>query len=132
MNIAGQTLPESGAVPDTARMRWLLLWDGECGFCRRSVERVLRWDRRGEIQALRYQDALDWLPEAVRERSPHQAHLRSPDGRYWGGGAAVIRLAGVLGHPLLERVLGAPGMRQAVELGYRLVARHRRRIGRWV
>jgi predicted DCC family thiol-disulfide oxidoreductase YuxK len=130
--IDGERLHETGTAPPAVQERWLLLWDGDCGFCRRWVQRALRRDRAGLLLALPYQEALRWLPAAVRERSPHQAHLRSPDGRYWGGGAAVIRLCGLLGHPRLERVLCLPGLRHAVALGYLLVSRHRGWLARWI
>jgi len=132
MTCAGERWPDEGSLPDSIRARWVLLWDGECGLCRRSVRWVLARDRRGLLLAMPYQDALAWLPQPVRERSPRQAHLRAPDGRYWGGGAAVIRLAGLLGHPLLERVLSLPGPRHAVGWAYRWVAAHRSALAPWV
>ena len=118
--------------PPEFRRRWVVLWDGECGFCRRSVEWVLGRDRAGLLAAAPYQNCRGWLPEAILERSEEQVHLRSPGGRYWGGGAAAIRLVGLLGHPLLERALGLPPLRTAVGLGYRWLARHRSRLGRWI
>ncbi|MBC7981079.1 MAG: DUF393 domain-containing protein [Armatimonadetes bacterium] len=30
-------------------MRWVLFFDGECGFCNQSVRQVHRFDRRGEV-----------------------------------------------------------------------------------
>lgn len=119
-----------GPVPAERAAHWLLLWDGECGFCRRSVAAVLRRDRRGVLAAAPYQECLDWLPEPVRSRSPEQAHLRSPEGRYWGGGAAVTRVLGLLGHRRLERVLDTAALRPVMAWGYRWVARHRGLLGR--
>lgn len=110
----------------------MLLWDGQCGFCRRSVNWVLERDELGVLAALPYQDCLDWLPDEIRERSERQAHLRSPDGRYWGGGAAFSRMAGLLGHPILERLCTVPPFREIIELGYRWMAGHRTLISRLV
>jgi predicted DCC family thiol-disulfide oxidoreductase YuxK len=127
----GERLEERGPVPAALGGHWLVIWDGECGFCRRSVEWVLRRDRKGALRAAAYQECEAWLPEPVWRLSRTQAHLRSPEGRYWGGGAAAIRLAGLLGHPWLERLLGLPPLRLLTELGYRTVAGNRRWLGRW-
>ncbi|MBI4081027.1 MAG: DUF393 domain-containing protein [Candidatus Lambdaproteobacteria bacterium] len=127
-----QAYPEPHPPPPELARRWALLWDGECGVCRRAVQRVLRADRAGRVAALPYQGALAWLPTAVRAQSSRQAHLRSPDGRYWGGGDAVIALLAVLGHPGLARLLGAPGLRTLVRLAYRAAARHRGSLARWL
>ena len=32
--------------------RPVLLYDGSCGFCRRWVRRLRRWDRRGVLQLI--------------------------------------------------------------------------------
>ena len=49
------------------------------------------------------------------------------------GGDAVLAIGGALPGGRIVRVLGAlPPVRWAVDLGYRLVARHRHRIGRWL
>ena len=37
--------------------RATLIYDGSCGFCRRWVERVRRWDRRGRLEMVPYQTA---------------------------------------------------------------------------
>ena len=37
--------------------RATLIYDGNCGFCRRWVERVRRWDRRGRLEMVPYQTA---------------------------------------------------------------------------
>jgi predicted DCC family thiol-disulfide oxidoreductase YuxK len=130
--VHAQAYPEPNPPPPAVARRWALLWDGDCGFCRRVVQRVLRADRAGCVAAIPYEGALAWLPAEVRARSSRQAHLRSPDGRYWGGGDAVIALLGVLGHPALARLLGAPGLRTLVRLAYRVAARHRGSLARWL
>ncbi len=130
MRAAGFT--ERQAPPGEFGSHWVLIWDGDCGFCRGTVEWVLRLDREGLLMAVPYQECRGWLPDAVLARSDAQAHLRSPDGRYWGGGAVPIRITGLLGHPIIERLLDTPPLRWATGLGYRWVARHRSRLGRWV
>jgi len=127
----GERLEEQADAPQELNGRWLLSWDGDCGFCRRWVQRALRLDHSGRIVALPYQQCTDWLPQVVLERSPVQAHLRSPDGRYWGGGDAAIRLIGVLGYPWAETLLGIQPLRALTGLAYRYIAAHRRLMSRW-
>src|SRR5439155_22353532 len=38
------------------RTRPTLIYDGECGFCRRSVDWVQRWDREHRIALVPFQD----------------------------------------------------------------------------
>ena len=113
-------LPESAKPP-----RPLLLFDGDCGFCRYWVARW-RFLTRGLV---------DFEPaqqEASRLQIPQEAWSRSvqlitPEGAIYAGAEAVFRtLAYVPGHrwPLaLYRHL--PGARAATEAAYRLVAAHR-------
>ena len=131
MPVRGERLTERAVPPEPFRQRWILLWDGECGFCRRWVERALRRDKTGMLRACPYQQCTGWLPQPVLDRSSIQAHLRSPDGRYWGGGDAAIRLIGLLGHPGWEAVLGLPPLRMLVRAAYRAVAGQRRRLAGW-
>lgn len=126
----GAALPERGTPPADVPGRWLILWDGECGFCRRSVEATLARDRRAVLAARPYQDCTDWLPQPVLARSPDQAHLRSPDGRYWGGGDAAIEVLALLGHRRLAALLRRKPLHGLVARGYRWVARHRGLMGR--
>ena len=103
---------------------WLLLWDGDCGFCHRAVAFALRAGGP-EPLALPYQQALDWLPEHARARAAREVLLRAPDGRTWGGADAVIELLRLRGRPRLARVLAWPPLRTPLRGGYALVARHR-------
>jgi len=129
--VRGERLIERAEPPEPFRERWVLLWDGGCGFCRRWVERALRHDKSGTLIASPYQQCTGWLPQSVLDRSPIQAHLRSPDGRYWGGGDAAIRLIGLLGHTRWEALLGLSPLRALVRAAYRAVAGQRRRIAGW-
>jgi predicted DCC family thiol-disulfide oxidoreductase YuxK len=111
--------------------RAVLVYDGACGFCRRSLELVLRWDRRGRLRPLALQDPeahelLGGLPEAERLAS---WHLVTVDGAVHSAGAAFPPLLRLLpgGPPLAALAERFP---HATERGYRLVARNRGRLGR--
>jgi predicted DCC family thiol-disulfide oxidoreductase YuxK len=131
MPVRGERLKDNGNLPDSLWDRWILIWDGDCGFCRRWVERALRHDKSGSLTAIPYQECQGWLPDEVGQLSEQQAHLRSPDGRYWGGGDAAIRLMGLLGYRSVEAVLTLYPVRVLMGIGYRFAARNRARLSHW-
>jgi predicted DCC family thiol-disulfide oxidoreductase YuxK len=70
-----------------------LIYDGECGICRRSVELLQRWDREQVLRFVPFQDtaavarfgiALPKLAAAM--------HLILPGGRVYPGADAIPRL----------------------------------------
>ena len=112
----------------------LVLYDGDCGLCHGAVKRLLVWDKdgsrflyaplAGETATLRLA-ALGKLPDSIVVLDPEGGHhtefaavrrvlerLAEGGPWYWGVLAACARLT--------PRVLG--------DLGYRFVARIRRRL----
>lgn len=113
--------------------RPLLLWDGACGFCRRCVVWALVRDREHKIRALPYQEAPSPpMTDALRARCERAVQLLYPDGTLRSAGRAVLDVLALLGWEKTARVLGAPPLVWLVEAGYRLVARHRGWLGRWL
>ena len=96
----------------------LLLWDGTCGFCRRSVEALARRDAHHAFRAVPYQEAPSppMSPE-LRAACARAFHVVTRDGRVLRAGRAALYVLGRLGHPGLARVLGLPPLVWAVELG---------------
>ena len=111
--------------------RYTLLYDAECGFCRRSLGWVLRWDRHNRLAPLALQDPraaelLDGMSEGERMDS---WHLVSPAGESWSAGAAAPPLLRLLpGGGLPARLLAA--FPRATERTYRFIARNRGTLGR--
>lgn len=109
----------------------LLIFDGECGFCRAWVERGRR--ATGDaVDYVPYQEAAERFPEMERSTFAEAVHLVEPDGRVSRGAQAVFRvLAHVPGRGAgwwaYRRV---PGFAPASEWLYRLVARHRSLLAR--
>lgn len=112
--------------------RWALVFDGECGFCRRSVEWVRNRDREDRIEPLPFQDS------EVRERFQRipledfeQAmHLIAPDGRSWSGARAGEELLRLLPRwRWIAPMFRVPGVRWIAQRVYRLVADHRHSLG---
>jgi len=111
---------------------WTLVYDGQCGFCRRWVDAVRRWDRADLVRAVSLQDTAAWegLPGLTRAALEQAVHLVSPDGRAYAGAAAAAPLLRLLpGGRVLAAPLGLPGVPRLADAAYRWVARHRHRDG---
>lgn len=106
-----------------------VLWDAECGFCRRSVDWLLARDGRGVLIAVGYQEAPSppMTPE-LRSACGEAVHVVTCSGRVLRGGRAVLFLLGEIGWVRTARFLSLPPMVWAVEVGYRLVARNRQML----
>ncbi len=113
--------------------RAVLLYDGDCGFCRWATDRVLGWDRRGALRALPIQsEEGDRLLDGMTEgRKLSSWHLASPGGRVDSAGAAVAPLVSLLplGGPI---ALVARSFPAATDATYRIVARHRAGLARLI
>lgn len=111
-------------------MAWSVLYDEDCGFCRWGVDRLLRLDRRHELEAVPIQRAegADLLSSMTADDRLESWHVRSPGGRIWSGGEAV---------PVLLRLLpGGKGparvaarFPRTVDRLYGFVARNRSALG---
>ena len=108
-----------------------VLYDEDCGFCRWSADKLRAWDTRGRLTVAAIQRAggaelLHAVPVADRLDSIHAV---TADGRVWSGGQAVRVILGELpgGTALASIAATFPG---ATEWIYRVVARHRQRLGR--
>lgn len=111
--------------------RTIVLYDSDCGFCKRMLAKFLRWDRGGRLRPVALQDPeaaalLAGMPEPERMAS---WHLVAPDGSVRSGGEAVAPLLRLLpggGAPArLAELLPGP-----VDRGYRWVAANRSALSR--
>ncbi len=109
----------------------LLLWDGDCGFCRRGVQWAERRDTGHSFRAVPYQqaDSPPMTPE-LRAACSRAVHVVTADGTVLRAGRACLWVLERTGHRLLSRALSLPPLVWAVELGYWLVARNRRLASR--
>ena len=128
----GRPRPEvAGGDPEGTRP--LVVWDGDCGLCQRSVLhlRALTGDR---LAFEPYQSARRRFPDVSTERFQSAVHLWEPGGRLSWGAEAVFRaleLGGVRPWWRLayERI---PGFAALAEWGYARVAAHRGAVaGAW-
>ncbi len=116
---------------DNPEPRPLLIFDGECDFCRRWIA-SWRWKTGDLIEYAPYQDASTRCPNIPSESLQQAVHLVEPDGHVSRAAEAVFRtLAHVPGKGLgfwLYRFL--PGFAPITEWGYRLTANHRQTFSR--
>jgi predicted DCC family thiol-disulfide oxidoreductase YuxK len=109
----------------------VIVYDDDCGFCRWALARILAWDRQGALRPvpLSSSESVQLLPGMHEEQREASWHLITGDGEVYSAGAAVAPLARLLPHgaPVAAIADAAPGF---TGRAYRLVARHRSRLGR--
>lgn len=101
----------------------LVLWDGECGFCRRSVMWLLARDRYGHLEAQSNQTAE--ISEALRAACQHAVHVIKSDGEILRAGRAILFCGTQTRWNRLARIGMWPVFLPFVEVGYAFVANHR-------
>lgn len=112
--------------------RPVLIYDGECGICRRSVRWVRARDPEHRVETIPYQDPSVGrrFPEIPAERLEAAIQLVRPDGRRFEGARAVEELLGLLpGWRIPALLFRVPGVRRLARRVYARVARSRRRFG---
>ena len=109
---------------------WILVYDGECQFCRRQVALVERWDDDRRIEPIPFQQA-DLARLGVRRAAAEEAmHLVAPSGAVWRGAAAARELLRLLPRlRWLAWIFRLPGAMTVAEFAYSWVAKRRHRFG---
>ncbi|MBN1210569.1 MAG: lipase maturation factor family protein [Myxococcaceae bacterium] len=113
-------------------MRPLVLYDGDCGFCRRWVA---RWQARtgGHVRFLPATPPLRWLFGVRRGEARRAMQLIEPSGASFQGAEAafrMLRFSPRRGTRWGARVGLLPGVRTVARGVYRLIASHRPMAGR--
>src|SRR5262245_32064345 len=106
--------------------RPLMVWDGDCSFCRLWIERWRAWTGDA-VDYAPYQEVAAFHPEIPVDRFKEAVHFRDRDGRWTHGAEAVFgALAAAPGDGVWLRFYqGVPGFAAASEAFYGLVARNR-------
>lgn len=119
--------------------RLVVLYDRDCGICAATARRLRRWDRHHRLDLVPLQDvdaktspivanAVAGLP---LDAALHVVDVRT--GRVSTGGASALAILRELPGGGVARLLGRiPPVRWGIDVAYALVARNRRRIGRWL
>jgi predicted DCC family thiol-disulfide oxidoreductase YuxK len=109
-----------------APSRPLLIFDGDCHFCRRWVE---RWREltNGAVEYAPFQEAASRFPEIPREAFENAVHFIERDGTVHRAAEAVFRSLDTTrgGRLLVWCYEHVPGFAPAVEVAYASIARNR-------
>lgn len=122
MDPAAQAPGATSIPPSTRPSQPTILYDGECAFCRHNVNLLHRLCRR-RVRL-----------ETLQRRFPglkdfDEIKLELPDGRLLGGVEALVRTLGLF--PvwwLIVWIYFVPGIRQLMNVAYRVVAANRYRL----
>lgn len=112
-----------------AEQRPVLVYDGDCGFCTKSVE-VLERLVGPDVEVVAWQFAdLDELG-VTAERAQHEVLLVTPIGDVYGGAEAFAKLLAFERGPwtLPGAVLQLPGIDKTAAAVYRLIAENRYKL----
>jgi predicted DCC family thiol-disulfide oxidoreductase YuxK len=115
----------------SAPQRDVLFYDGDCVFCRGSVDRLKRWVPRADVEYRSFRDpgALDSFPGLTMDRCERAMQFVRKDGRVFDGMEAIVQLLRSRAIGPLALAYYVPGIRQLADLVYWIVARNRFRIG---
>jgi predicted DCC family thiol-disulfide oxidoreductase YuxK len=103
-----------------------LLFDGQCGFCRKWVHRLAASSH--EVETRSYQEARHEFPEIPEAACASSVQLIKSDGTVVSGAEAAIRFwstSSIFGRIARTMYRGLPGFSQASEAGYRVIAASR-------
>ena len=126
----GVTNPEGTSVdPD----RHIILFDGDCGLCRRVADWVRLRDTGHRFDLIPYQEApAPPMTPALAAACRRAVHVVRRDGRILRAGKAALFILEHTGLGVPARILAIPPLLWLVELGYQLVARNRSFFGRFL
>lgn len=105
--------------------RPLVVFDGDCAFCRFWIARWRR-DSGTRLDYAPYQEAASRFPEIPVEEFRRAVAFVRPSGEVLFGAAAVVAARAEVGHSFWSRVYrSVPGARYVMDFFYQLVANHR-------
>ena len=128
--MGGGIFLQPAGIKMTSQDRPVLIYDGDCEFCRRSVAR-LRHVIGDRVDARPFQEVAEQFPTISLEQFQASVQLVQPDGSVHVGAEAVFRTLAYNpnhGWPLWM-YLKIPGVAPVTEFLYRLVARNRNACG---
>ena len=107
----------------------LLIYDGDCGFCKKWIA---RWKKitKDHVEYAASQDVSYKYPQISREEFERAVQLIEPDGRIFSGAEAAFRTLGTRSRFFriaVWKYTHVPGFAAFTEWVYRVVARHRSR-----
>jgi predicted DCC family thiol-disulfide oxidoreductase YuxK len=124
-------MPQLPTIEDNPQAD-VVIYDGECRFCTRQVERLARWDRSGRRLAfvsLHDPRVAERWPDLSHEMLMEQMYVVDREGRQRGGAAGFRYLTRRLPSLwALAPLMHLPFTLPLWQWGYRQVAKHRYRL----
>ena len=120
-------LPAPGQSPDSS----LVIYDGKCMFCTKSVKRLAKWDGGGRLSfiSLHHPYVVANFPELTMEMLLEQMYVVTPTGKQLGGAAAFRHLTCRLPRLwVLMPFLHIPFSLPLWQWGYMQIAKRRYRL----
>ena len=113
------------------RGRPVVLYDGDCAFCRACARVLRRLDRGSALVLLDFNrpetdPLLAALPAAERRTA---LHVADTDGSVHSAGPALRRALGAARGPAAGRLLSKAFVARVIDAGYRIVAARRHHLG---
>lgn len=108
--------------------RHVVLYDGQCRFCRVNADRLARWGKSGVLHLEDFQKpgALDLYPGLSHNLCMRYLILITPDGRLHAGFEGIVEALATRGSwSRIVYLYYFPVVRQLCDLAYWLVARVR-------
>lgn len=109
----------------------VVIYDGNCQFCRKQVERLARLDSAGRLAFVSLHDPLvqQRFPDLTHEQLMEQMYVVDQAGNRYGGAAAVRYLSRRLTRMwVLVPLLHIPGTMPVWQWGYHQFAKRRYRL----
>jgi predicted DCC family thiol-disulfide oxidoreductase YuxK len=110
-----------------------VIYDGHCRICTAQIERIARWDTRGELAFLSLHDEEVYrrYPDLKHDDLMQQMVVVDPSGRRHWGAAALRQLSRRIPRLWwLVPLLHLPGTLPLWQWGYNQIARNRYRFNR--
>lgn len=119
---------EGVVAPAGAARRALVVYDGECSFCRANARLLRGLDRAGRLRLRPLQDEGLYVddPRLSRSACEQSVHLVAEDGTIYAGSAAFREAVAKVGFGPIAAVMRLPVVRDVAELVYRFVGRNHR------
>jgi predicted DCC family thiol-disulfide oxidoreductase YuxK len=123
---------QQAAAAAGAGRPYTVVYDGVCKVCGRLVALLRKWDTRGVLEIVPFQntsvlDRFPWIPPAAYAEA---VQLVGPGGRTWQGAGAIEQLLEVLPRGgLLGWVFSVPFVGGLIDRFYRWFARNRYHFG---
>lgn len=118
------------SAPPVAPYDCEVFYDGDCPLCKKEIGMIRRMDKKSRI---RFTDiAAEGFQPAdygkTRDELMAEIHGRDAEGRWLIGVEVFRRLYGAVGFGPVVRVTRWPGVRHALDLGYKFFAKQRLRL----